>query len=202
MCEWFANQVVEATDSQTVSGGWRVQLNKRKRKEEKKEWDRLIKNETDTKRKQMVRLGGRRRRNGALGDNIKKSHAFVISQSVFFSIRRILMNMDESADVTVPLLRINTLYFTVFTRLSTANIFSAVLCPLLLHLLSFFLFQENRALGVLFYNPYTYCILESQLLWKVDLTKWLYFVCTRRIENFFFENIRIAVIFSCNSQPC
>lgn len=149
-----------------MSGGWGVQLNKRKRKEEKKEWDRLIKNETDTKGKQTVRLGARRRGNGALGDNI----------SVFFFVRRILMNMDESADVTVTLLRINTPYFTVFTRLNTANIFSAALFPLLLHLLSFFLCQEKKALGVLFfYNQYAYCILELQSLWKVDLTKWLYF---------------------------
>lgn len=84
VCGWFANQVAETTVSQTVSEGWGGQLNKTKRTEEKRERGRLIKNEIDTKRKQTERLGAGRRGTGKLGDNIKKSHAFVISQFPVF----------------------------------------------------------------------------------------------------------------------
>lgn len=45
-----------------------------------------------------------------LGDNIKKSHAFVIS---LFLIQ--LMNMEESASMTVPLLRPNKHFISQYS---------------------------------------------------------------------------------------
>lgn len=45
-----------------------------------------------------------------LGDNIRKSNAFVISQFLIF-----LMNMDESASKTVPLLRPNKHFISQYS---------------------------------------------------------------------------------------
>lgn len=59
---------------------------------------------------EAARLGMGRRINWILGDNIKKSHEFLISQFLIF-----LMNMDESASMTVPLLRPNKHFISQYS---------------------------------------------------------------------------------------
>lgn len=100
---------------------WGGQLNKRTRKEEKK-GARQIKKEWDRK-EQRERLGVGRKENWMLGDNIEKSHAFVISQFLIF-----LMNMDDSPSMTVPWLRLNKHFISQYSLDWTQLIFSPPCC--------------------------------------------------------------------------